>query len=93
MSVFTPGHFTDLTGEAEAEAGWPTPDEREEPGRDVRERKVRRERDTDEGDGPVARAAGQGISAKNGGNGVPRTGEPDACKGNRPRHEQAKTVL
>ena len=23
MSVFTPGHFTDLTGEAEEEAGWP----------------------------------------------------------------------
>ena len=45
MSVFTPGHFTDLTGEAEAESGWQTPDEREEPRRDVRERKVQRERD------------------------------------------------
>ena len=40
MSVFTPGHFADLTGEAEAEAGWPTPEEREEPRRDVREQKV-----------------------------------------------------
>ena len=46
MSVFTPGHFTDLTGEAETEAGWPTSDEREEPGRDVREQKVGRERDS-----------------------------------------------
>ena len=47
MSVFTPGHFTDLTEEAETEAGWPTSDKREEPGQEVKERKVRRERDRD----------------------------------------------
>ena len=40
MSVFTPGDFTDLTGEAETEAGWLTSEEREEPGREVREQKV-----------------------------------------------------
>ena len=106
MSVFTPGHFTDLTGEAETEAGWPTSDEREEPGRDVRERKVGRERDTDDEGGPVARAAGQGISAgprrpgrkeraedprKHGGNDVPDTGEPEACEGNEPQQEQGQT--
>ena len=51
MSVFTPGHFTDLTGDAEAESGWQTPDEREEPRRDARERKVRRERDSVRGEG------------------------------------------
>ena len=82
MSVFTPGHFTDLTGDAEAESGWQTPDERKEPRRDVRERQVRRERDTGEGEGPVAR---------DGGNNEPRTGEPHACKGNKPRRGQAKT--
>ena len=46
MSVFTPGNFTDLTEEAETEAGWPTSDKREEPGQEVKERKVGRERDT-----------------------------------------------
>ena len=45
MSVFTPGDFTDLTGETETEAGWLTSEEHKEPGQDVRERKVGRERD------------------------------------------------
>ena len=46
MSVFTPGDFTDLTGETETEAGWLTSEEHQEPGQEVRERKVGRERDT-----------------------------------------------
>ena len=31
MSVFTPGDFTDLTGEGETEAGWLTFEEHQDP--------------------------------------------------------------
>jgi hypothetical protein len=53
MSVFTPGDFTDLTGERETEAGWLTLEQLQEPGQEVRERKVGRERDTSDEGGPV----------------------------------------
>ena len=53
MSVFTPGDFTDLTGERETEAGWLELEQLQEPGQEVRERKVGRERDTSDEGGPV----------------------------------------
>ena len=45
MSVFTPGDFTDLTGEGETEAGWLTFEEHQDPGQEVMEQKVGRGRD------------------------------------------------
>ena len=96
MSAFTPGNITDLTGEGEAEPGWLTSEELQQPGREVMARKVGRERDTGDKGGPVARSAGRGISdrprrpwlnerpenpRRHGGNKAPDTGEPRACKG------------
>ena len=45
MLVFTPGDFTDLTGEGETEAGWLTFEEHQDPGQEVMEQKVGRGRD------------------------------------------------
>ena len=96
MSAFTPGNITDLTREGEAEPGWRTSEELQQPGREERPRKVGRERDTGDEGGPEARAAGRGISdrprrpwlnerpenpRRHGGNKAPDTGEPRACKG------------
>ena len=77
MSAFTPGNKTDFT---EREMTKPRMTWRNT--RTWRSNRSRCERDTGAEEGPVARVAGQGISVL-GGNEVPQTGEPYACKGKR----------
>ena len=81
ISAFTPGHRRDFTERPDKsqDDSWRHQHLEGEPENTWRSRC---ERDTGDWERPVARVAGQGISVL-GGNEVPQTGEPYACKGKR----------